>query len=127
MRLSRRFSTREQYNKYDVAIGTLSTVPKDTFALKWKEIDEDNNQKRCRRYGYTYDPSKQRNRRLFYGSLIANEPWELFEITSAEAFGIYNAMAFIESNRTQSFMHRPFQRLDHGPLLQIFLALSQLK
>ena len=43
----------------------------------------------------------------FYGSLIANEPWELFEITSAEAFGIYHAMAFIESNRTQSFMHRP--------------------
>ena len=40
------------------------------------------------------------------GSLIANEPWELFEITSAEAFGIYHAMAFIESNRTQSFMHR---------------------
>ena len=44
MRLSRRFSTREQYNKYDVDIGTLSTVPKDTFALKWKEIDKDDNQ-----------------------------------------------------------------------------------
>jgi hypothetical protein len=47
-------------------------------------IDQDDDQVRCQRYGFRYTPDHPRNRRIFYGVLIADELCELFEITAGD-------------------------------------------
>jgi hypothetical protein len=45
-------------------------------------------------------------RRIFFGALVATEPWELFHIVSTESYGIYEGIVLVESNRTQNFSPR---------------------
>lgn len=56
--------------------------------------------------GKPVDTTTPQNRRIFYGSLIGDEPWELLEIMAAETHGIFQGMVFVESNRSQSFAPR---------------------
>jgi hypothetical protein len=102
-----------------IDIGVLSRKDVSFFRQLQAVVDNDDNVARCRRYGFTYDnsASSSKPRRIFYGALIANEPWELFEVVSAETYGIYSAMVFVEGNRTQNFEPRSFQRLDHAGIL----------
>jgi len=115
----------------ELPTGILSQKPSTFFAHIRRKIDQDNPYERCRRYGFRYhkqkvvDPNNnnnnnndhthtkfqpQRKRRLFYGSLIAEEPWELLEIVAAESFGIYTGMVLVEGNRTQNYDARPVRR-----------------
>ena len=80
----------------------LIQVPKQIqYGFQWKNNASDDT-----------DPSlhTQRNsttpRRIFFGSLIAAEPWELFEIVAAETYGMYEGIVLVESNRTQAFYVR---------------------
>eukprot|EP00977_Amphora_coffeiformis_P021645 scaffold9676_cov200-Amphora_coffeaeformis.AAC.2 len=116
-------SPQSKYGNTMVDVRILSELHKSYFDKARSTIDEDDPSTRCQRYGYTYHRTKQRNRRIFYGAIIANEPWELFEIVAAEVYGMFHAMAFVESNRTQNFALRTFLRLDDGPILaQLFEA-----
>ena len=85
--------------------GILSTKPKSFFQKFQKEIDEFHLEERCRRYGFSMTPREglpeRPNRRIFYGALIAEEPWELVDILATETHGIFEGMVFVESNRTQ--------------------------
>lgn len=96
--------------------GILSHKPPEFFRSIQKAVDSDDLGERCRRYGFGMRPKANSSdpdfthRRIFYGSLIADEPWELLEIIAAETYGIFEAMVFIESNRTQTAEPRPFRR-----------------
>ena len=104
----------------------MANYSEDFFQSIRDAIDQVDSAERCQRYGYGYNHSLNRHRRIFYGALIANEPWELTEITAAETFGLFHAMAFVEGNRTQNFKPRSFRRLEHGPLLQQMYGASNV-
>lgn len=93
-----------------IPIGILSEQPEIFFRALQDEIDTSDPSERCRRYRGTYS-APEKNRRIFYGALAASEPWELLEIVAAETYGVFEAMVWVESNRTQNFTPRPFLRL----------------
>ncbi len=71
---------------------------------------------RCARYGYKYDPAiTKRRRRIFMGSLIADDTWHVIAAHAAEAYGLYHTVALIESNTTQTMTARE-TRFDEGSL-----------
>jgi Glycosyltransferase family 17 len=101
----------------EIDVGVLSTRDPSFFRALETEIDEVDHTTRCARYRATYNTTHPTSRRIFYGSLVADEPWEVMEIVAAESYGIYQGMVFVEGNRTQNFTPRPFRRLHHGPTL----------
>jgi len=91
--------------------GILSKKDPSFFQSFQEEIDSLDDEARCSRYGFNLtsdDPVHRRTepRRVFFGSLIASESWELFEIAAAETFGMYEGIVLVESNRTQNFTPR---------------------
>lgn len=103
--------------------GILTEKPVSFFRQIQQAIDARDDAIRCATYGFPYDSvssssEKRQRRRIFYGSLIANEPWELFEIVSAEAYGIYEGIVLVESNRTQDTTPRGFHRSKHRAEMQ---------
>ncbi len=107
--------------------GVLSNTPITKLRSLQQNVDDMNHTKRCRRYGFVYNSSSPKRRRIFYGASIADEPWELFEIVAAESYGIFEGMVFIESNRTQSFTPRPFRRLHHATVLRRLFGANQVQ
>jgi hypothetical protein len=116
-----------------LGLGIQSMKPNDYFKRLQDTIDQDDDQARCKRYGYSYSnsntdtpdrPRRKEKRRIFYGSMIADEPWELFEIIAAETHGIFAGMVFVESNRTQNFSKRRFQRLASTETFQELFGMS---
>ncbi len=62
---------------------------------------------RCARYGYEYNPSTiKKRRRIFMGSLIADDSWHVIATHAAEAYGLYHTVSLIESNTTQTMTKR---------------------
>lgn len=59
-------------------------------------------EKLCLKYGFKYNMSRKRRRRIFHGSTIAYESWHSIGTHSAEAYGLYHTAVFIESNLTFS-------------------------
>jgi hypothetical protein len=67
---------------------------------------------RCGRYFSYYNRTKffarydaaggRRRRRVFLGSLIADDSWHALAALAIETYGVYAAVAFVESNRTQT-------------------------
>jgi hypothetical protein len=45
-------------------------------------------------------------RRLFFGSLIADESWELINILATEVYNVYHVVALVESNTTHTITPR---------------------
>ena len=119
-------STRSGLPTYEssgnkIAKGILTIKPVSFFRRIQQEIDDRDAPSRCAMYNFPYDVAKRKKRRIFYGSLIASEPWELFELVSAEAYGIFSAIVFVESNRTQDKTPRGFHRLNHtSEMRQLF-------
>mmetsp|Transcript_5662 Transcript_5662/g.14138 ORF Transcript_5662/g.14138 Transcript_5662/m.14138 type:complete len:511 (-) Transcript_5662:351-1883(-) len=99
-------------------IGIISAKDPSFFSAHQEEIDSLNDETRCKRYGFKLtsdDPSRrrQRPRRIFFGGLVATEPWELFEIVAAETHGIYEGFVLVESTRTQNFFPRNLTHYNH--------------
>jgi len=55
---------------------------------------------RCQRYGFNYYNQTKLNifRRIFVGSLIADDSWNPIDAVAAEGYDIYHTVVFIESN-----------------------------
>jgi Glycosyltransferase family 17 len=112
-------SDSEPEKKIDSRIGVVSYRGDAFFRKLQAAVDDDDNVQRCARYDAYYNATApQPRRRIFYGALIAGEPWELLEMVAAEVYGVYSGMVFVEGNRTQSFSPRQFQRLEHSQDLQ---------
>ena len=111
-----------QFSK-DIATGILTKKPSSFFRGLQQKVDDDDPHERCHRYGFFYDPNSKK-RRLFYGSLLAEEPDELLEIVAAESYGIYTGMVFVESNRTQNFAPRPVRRVQQVKKLEALFGME---
>ena len=61
---------------------------------------------RCARYGYDYNPIIKKRRRIFMGSLIADDSWHVIAAHAVEAYGLYHTVALVESNTTQMMTKR---------------------
>ena len=60
-----------------------------------------------------YDAGRvRRRRRVFLGSLIADDSWHALAALAIETYGIYAAVAFVESNRTQTGIPRALRFAD---------------
>ena len=109
---------KNMYNNYlngtnNNEIGIVSTKDPSFFNSIQEEIDSLNDITRCERYGFgppTRTAKNKKKRRIFWGSLIASEPWETFEIVAAESYAIYDGIVLVESNRTQNFHVREVTR-----------------
>eukprot|EP00522_Entomoneis_paludosa_P017272 CAMPEP_0172447448 /NCGR_PEP_ID=MMETSP1065-20121228/6761_1 /TAXON_ID=265537 /ORGANISM="Amphiprora paludosa, Strain CCMP125" /LENGTH=478 /DNA_ID=CAMNT_0013198755 /DNA_START=91 /DNA_END=1527 /DNA_ORIENTATION=- len=109
-------------------IGVLSNRSFDFFENIRKAIDNVEPNVRCSRYGFQSNNNspeghQKRKRKIYYGALIASEPWELFHIVGTETFGIFEGMVFVEANRTQNLTPRPFLRAFNN---QATLIIQQL-
>ena len=56
---------------------------------------------RCHRYGFEYTPGRTR-RRIFFGSLIADDSWHTILAHAIEVKDLYHTVALVESNKTLS-------------------------
>jgi hypothetical protein len=83
----------------------------------YDEIDNDAPQTRCARYGFQYKP-RDTPRRIFFGSLIADESLDTLRIHATEVYGIYETVSFVESNLTQTMTKRPLRYTKGAPRRQ---------
>lgn len=90
---------------FDLMKQFTAPVIKSTILQNSKEETE-----RCQRYGFQYDSSREIRRRLFWGSLIADDSWHSILPHAAEAHGVYHTVAFIESNKTTSYDKSQFRK-----------------
>ena len=115
---------------------TTSTIPKRQSsssilikeALKPRpipdlQINHTEESLRCTRYGLTYTPGTTR-RKIYWGASIADDTWHIISTQSIEMHGLFDTVAFVESNRTS--MGNPRQlRFEEGSehkrrLMQMF-------
>ncbi|CAB9511336.1 expressed unknown protein [Seminavis robusta] len=105
---------QNQTSRYlGISRGILSNKPMSFFREIQDKIDQEDLAERCHRYGFSVKKQNSDNnstslRRIFYGSLIAAESWETLDIVATEAYGLFAGVVFVESNRTQHFIPRPF-------------------
>lgn len=116
-----------------VPTGILSNKSKAYFDDIRFRIDGVHVYDRCRPYSFLSDDAadpfdiQPASRRIFFGSLLADEPWELLEVVAAETYEIFEGMVFVESNRTQHFLSRPLQRVVQEDKLKSLFGTKQLQ
>lgn len=81
---------------------------------------QDDKRARCERYGYKFSDSAQ-PRRIFWGSLIADDWWHVLAIAAMEYRGLFHTISFVESNTTQSEYSRQM-RFPEGSLRKELLT-----
>lgn len=57
---------------------------------------------RCRRYGFTFDPSRTKRRRIFFGSTLADDSFFLLQTIATESYDLFHTVSFVESNLTHT-------------------------
>ncbi len=69
-------------------------------------IDIPTEQQRCQRHGLEYATNRTTRRRIFWGSLLADDSWHAIGSVALETYGIFHLAVFVESNLTQSLYRR---------------------
>jgi hypothetical protein len=119
-----------------IPTGVLSGKDPSFFHALRSAVDGMDDGDRCRRYGWALNDRGRRlpaanggggGRRIYYGALVADEPWELLHAISAEVRGLYEAVVLVEGNRTQSFAPRPFRRLGDVERLKGMFGVEKLQ
>jgi hypothetical protein len=83
-------------------ITSSSFRPKALFQAEYDRIDSENRTVRCERYGFAPLAHGSKRRRLFFGSMIADDSFEVIRAHAAEVFGVYHVVALVESNTTHA-------------------------
>jgi len=97
----------------------------DTLAHSWtaaqeqalgdEEIDIELEKRRCASYGYNFNvTAPARRRRLFLGALVADDSLEVLRAVGTEAYNVYHAVSFVESNVTQNLTPRKWRFWEDG-------------
>ena len=98
-----------------------ATIPKfyvdNLYRDEHSRIDQDNITTRCDRYNLK--PHGGPPRRIFFGTMIADDNWEVFRMHAIEVYGIYHVAVFVESNTTHMATPRKlrFKDSEEGGLL----------
>lgn len=75
-------------------------------------------QARCARYGMEISDSLKR-RRIFYGAPIADDSWHSLALTAIEGYGVFDTVAFVESDTTHTLTHRDLRFNQNSDNLRI--------
>ena len=100
---------------------TVASVPKFKVGSLYRDeharLDRESTETRCDRYGLK--PHEGRPRRIFFGTMIADENWQVHLIHAIEVYDIYHVAVFVESNTTHVASPRPLRYKDsnEGDLL----------
>lgn len=81
----------------------------EMFRKEHERIDSEDVRYRCEKYGYTYNETKKRNRRIFAGMPIADDDWDVLAIQAVENYGLFEVVVFSESNTTHTGTYRPLR------------------
>ena len=98
-------------------------VPKFQVSSLYSEeharIDNESAKIRCDRYGLKPLEDGVPPRRIFFGTMVADESWQVHVIHAIEVYGIYHVAVFAESNTTHVASPRPLRYKDsnEGDLL----------
>lgn len=113
------------HDKVNSSFPTLSPhfEIEDMFRIEHNRIDAVDPVERCAAFGVK--PVKGSPRRLFFGSMLANEHFDVFKIHAIEAHQIYHTVALVESNTTHSGSPRTM-RFREGSIEEKWLKNSQL-
>jgi hypothetical protein len=95
---------------FDILLNHETSID-DLIDTLEKEKEE---KERCLRYGFNFNATAigRRRRRIFFGSLIADDSWHAIGIHAVEAHGLYHTVALIESNTTQMMTRRETRFVD---------------
>jgi len=88
---------------------TMRPYNPSRYDAQRQEVDAEDPIERCKRYGFDYNPairSIENPRRVFFGSLIADDPMDVLEAHATEMYDMYHAVVLVESNLTQSKIRR---------------------
>jgi Glycosyltransferase family 17 len=69
------------------------------------DVDIHTEKERCDKYNLQYN-NRTTRRRIFWGSLVADDSWHVLSIAAMEAYGIFDTVALVESNTTQMLYPR---------------------
>ena len=98
-----------------------------TRLLDDEDIDVDRERARCAAYGFGLpNGTVTTRRRLFLGSLIADDSLEVLKAVGTEAWNIFDTVSFVESNITQNFSPRRWRYLASDRPSQEAVALQGL-
>lgn len=114
-------STKNEGNKilnaFDTVLNENKTVDTESLHILFQNLssmkvrDEEINleveAQRCQRYNFnlaTHTNHTFRRRRIFYGSLVAQDSWHTLAFNAMEAFGVYHVMALVENNKTHGHL-----------------------
>jgi hypothetical protein len=75
------------------------------------EIDIEKEKERCANYNFGYDGRTER-RRLFLGTLLADDSFEVLKAVSTEVYNMFHTVSFIESNVTHNLSPREMRFYD---------------
>ncbi|KAL7462135.1 hypothetical protein ACHAXS_002528 [Conticribra weissflogii] len=90
-------------------------------------IDIEKEKQRCARYNFKLSDEKNpKRRRLFLGSLIANDSLEVLKAVATEAWNILHTVSFIEGNMTQNLSPREWKYYDPNKPSEHLNTLYQL-
>ena len=120
-------SPREQYANFKAEVGILSEVPFETYVEKHKEMDAQAHSMRCRRFGMSFSEAQKRQRRVFFGTILMDEPWEVLEILAAEYYGLLHTMVFVEPTRDVYGKPRTPLRLQATQVLKSMFGVENIR
>ncbi len=89
-------------------------VPTDTHVYGEFITNKTEEELRCKRYGFEYTGRTTR-RRIFFGSLIADDSWHTILAHATEAYGLYHSVTLVESNATLSQERDQVRALRYPP------------
>ncbi len=73
-------------------------------------IDIEKEKVRCQRYNFGYNNrTLSKRRRLFLGTMIADESMEVIQAVSSEVYNLFHTVSIIESNVTHNLSHRKWR------------------
>ena len=74
------------------------------FQAEYDRIDNEDPIIKCERYGFTYNSTNTtiapKKRRIFFGSLVADDNYDVVRAHAIETYGLYHLVSLTESNGT---------------------------
>ena len=97
------------------------------YLLDDDDIDIEREKERCARYDFKIaNETHPIRRRLFLGSLLADDSMEVLRATGTEVYNIFHTVSFVESNTTQSLTPRKWKYYDPSDPPDDLIALHRL-
>jgi hypothetical protein len=98
----------EEFDRPVVPEFKIDPIHQDAY----DRIDTESSAMKCARYGLQPLSKDAPPRRIFYGTMVANENWEVLVMNAVEIHGLYHTAVFVESNTTHMATPRKMRYYD---------------